>query len=109
MKLAYKISKKSGFATADCHICKISGLLHNYGRFSQWKEYHIYSDVNSIYHGDLGAKLLFDNNDKVLLYLAFVFSLNYIYSYKYLKQNKLIKKFIIIWNIKNFLKNILIL
>lgn len=183
MKIAHKISIKSKFSKEDRHICKIAGLLHDYGRFSQWKEYQTYSDINSIDHGDLGVKLLFDNNeiinfesdktfydeiydaikyhnkayikndlsehnkrickvvrdadkldifylfsidkslilecddeiteeikkqfynhdvisyknvknlnDKILLYLAFVFDLNYTYSFKYLKKSKLIDK-----------------
>lgn len=183
MKIANKIAIKSKFNKVDCHICKIAGLLHDYGRFSQWKNYQTYSDINSIDHGDLGVKLLFDDNeiinfetdktlydeiydaikyhnkayiddnlsdhnkricrvirdadkldifylfsidknlilecddeitdeikkkfynhevisyknvrnlnDKVLLYLAFVFDLNYTYSFKQLKKNKLIEK-----------------
>lgn len=183
MDIATTIAKKSNFDIKDEHICTVSGLLHDYGRFTQWKDYETYSDIHSIDHGDLGVSLLFGNseilnyekdismydeiydvikyhnkgfiptnisehnkkickvvrdadkldifylftidkelimecnepisdkikddfynrrvisyndvkslNDKVLLYLAFVFDLNYDYSFKHLKDNKLIDK-----------------
>ena len=48
---------------SDIEVSSYIGLLHDYGRFMQWKDFHTYNDLISIDHADLGVKLLFDNND----------------------------------------------
>jgi len=39
----------------------IIGLLHDYGRFIQWKKYKTFTDIDSIDHADLGVNLLTSN------------------------------------------------
>ena len=39
-----------------------SALLHDIGRFEQFKRYHTFVDKDSVYHGDLGVKVLLDKN-----------------------------------------------
>ena len=38
------------------------GLLHDYARFEQWKQYHSYKDNLTIDHGDLAEQMLFNEN-----------------------------------------------
>ncbi|MGN0787971.1 MAG: HD domain-containing protein [Candidatus Onthoplasma sp.] len=40
------------------NFCYLIGLLHDVGRFEQWKLYQTYNDKKSIDHGDLGAEIL---------------------------------------------------
>ena len=56
------ISKKLKLNNEDIQISKIIGLLHDIGRFEQWKNYKTFRDLESIDHGDLGVKILKDNN-----------------------------------------------
>lgn len=44
------------------NISKLIGLLHDIGRFEQWKRYHTFSDKDSIDHADLGVSILNNNN-----------------------------------------------
>ncbi|MGE5456471.1 MAG: HD domain-containing protein [Ignavibacteriales bacterium] len=43
-------------------LVKQIGLLHDIGRFEQWKRFKSYHDPDSIDHGDLGVDILFNNN-----------------------------------------------
>ena len=61
--LCQLIAKDVGFSDEDAKIAEVVGLLHDYGRFMQWNEYHTYRDLDSIDHGDYGVKQLFDNNE----------------------------------------------
>ena len=45
----------SGEETALAAAC---GLLHDVGRFEQWRRYGTYNDAKSIDHGDLGARIV---------------------------------------------------
>ncbi len=51
-----------GLEEDDSYLACLIGLLHDIGRFTQWRDYHTYSDRNSINHAKLGAEILFDNN-----------------------------------------------
>lgn len=62
MKLSEKYARKLNFSNEDIEIAKIIGLLHDYGRFIQIKQYHTMKD-SIIDHADLGIKLLFENNE----------------------------------------------
>ncbi len=44
-------------------LASIIGLLHDYGRFYQWQDYHTYNDLVSIDHGDYGVQKLFEENE----------------------------------------------
>ena len=46
----------------DSYLACLIALLHDIGRFSQWKEYHTYNDLDSIDHATLGNKKLFEDN-----------------------------------------------
>ena len=60
MNICKLISKNAGFNKADIKIAEIIGLLHDYGRFPQWRDYHTYNDHESIEHADLAVELLFN-------------------------------------------------
>lgn len=60
MELSDKIVYSLGLEEDDSYLACIIGLLHDVGRFPQWKEYKTFSDSKSINHAILGAKLLFD-------------------------------------------------
>ena len=172
MNLMEKLSEN---INQDKQIAKITGLLHDYGRFYQYKTYKTFDDSKSIDHANYGVEELFKENqiekyyknkenynkikeaiyyhnklncpnndlckmirdtdkldilylftnnislkeqgnispkvkkqfqeetlienkniktesDKILKHLAFVYDLNYIYSFKYLKENDIIEK-----------------
>ncbi|MBR2827763.1 MAG: HD domain-containing protein [Bacilli bacterium] len=43
-------------------IAKVIGLLHDIGRFEQWKNYQTFKDMDSIDHADLAVDILKNNN-----------------------------------------------
>ena len=45
----------------DRLLAEACGLLHDIGRFEQWKRYGTYNDARSADHGDLGAEVLLEN------------------------------------------------
>ena len=47
----------------DNYLACLIGLLHDYGRFPQWKEYKTFNDRKSIDHADFGVKILFDDGE----------------------------------------------
>ena len=63
MDISINIAKSLKLNKEDIYIAGIIGLLHDYGRFTQWNEYHTYNDLISIDHGDLAVKLLFDDKE----------------------------------------------
>ena len=50
------------FENEKIELATLIGLLHDIGRFEQFKIYQTYSDLESIDHGDLGADILKQNN-----------------------------------------------
>ena len=46
----------------DIEVASLCGLLHDIGRFEQWKNYQSFSDLKTIDHGSLGEKILKDNS-----------------------------------------------
>lgn len=50
------------FEEDDTYLACLIGLLHDIGRFNQWKEYKSFNDIKTIDHADYAAKLLFENN-----------------------------------------------
>ena len=62
MEFAEKIAISENFDEDDIEIAIILGLLHDYARFEQWTNYHTFSDIKSIDHGDLAVDILFNQN-----------------------------------------------
>lgn len=83
MKLCDDISRSLGLSDEEVYICKICGLLHDIGRFEQYKRFNTFKDSDSIDHGDLGVEILLEDN----------------YLRKYIKDNKYDQ--IILKSIKN--------
>lgn len=46
----------------DKYLAQIIALFHDIGRFKQYKKHRTFSDYDSEDHGDLGAKLIKENN-----------------------------------------------
>ena len=63
MNKARKIAESIELSEEYINIATIVGLLHDYGRFEQWKRYHTFADGKSIDHGDLGVEILFDEKE----------------------------------------------
>lgn len=60
MELSIKYATELGFNDSDIELCKIIGLLHDFGRFEQLKVYNTFDDNNSIDHADYSVEQLFD-------------------------------------------------
>lgn len=63
MDLCKLLAKYNNFNDEDTYIAMLVGLLHDYARFYQWTNFHTYSDIKSIDHGDLAVDMLFNNNE----------------------------------------------
>lgn len=55
------IAKSMNLTPCDVKLAKYIGLLHDIGRFEQYKRFHSFSDIN-IDHGDLGEEILRKEN-----------------------------------------------
>ena len=62
MEISKKIATNMGLENETIELATLIGLLHDIGRFEQFKIYQTYSDLESIDHGDLGADILKQNN-----------------------------------------------
>lgn len=60
--LCIDIAKSIGLDNEDIELASICGLLHDIGRFEQWKDYQTFSDIKTIDHGDLGVEILTKDN-----------------------------------------------
>ena len=56
--LCLDIAGDLGFNDEWKELSAVCGLLHDIGRFEQWRRYGTYNDRKSADHGDLGAELL---------------------------------------------------
>ncbi len=74
MNFSIEIAKSLYLPEDMIEIIGIAGLLHDIGRFEQWKRYETYSDLNSVDHGKLGVEILKHNN-----YIK-----NYVFNDKYI-------------------------
>lgn len=63
MDLSEMIAKEENFNEKDIKLSTLIGLLHDYARFIQWRDYKTFSGTNSIDHGDLAVELLFQNKE----------------------------------------------
>ena len=66
MDLCGEIAKSLDLSEEEIELAKLCGLLHDIGRFEQWRRYKTFIDAKSIDHGDLGVELLLQNNNKFL-------------------------------------------
>ena len=57
-----RIAKSLNLTEEEVEIAKIIGLLHDIGRFEQWKQYNTFVDRNSIDHADFGVEVLLKDN-----------------------------------------------
>ena len=62
VKLCEEIAKSLNMNDEEIFIAKIIGLLHDIGRFEQWKEYKTFKDIDSIDHANLGVEILKKDN-----------------------------------------------
>ena len=62
MNLSKKYATLLNYNKHDIELATIIGLLHDIGRFEQFKIYHTYDDSISIDHASYGVKILFENN-----------------------------------------------
>ena len=59
-QLAKQMAEKLKLDEEDIKLAELIGLLHDIGRFEQIRIYHTFIDKKSINHGELGAKVLFE-------------------------------------------------
>lgn len=62
MELCKTIAKNLNLDSEEISLAELIGLLHDIGRFEQMKVYNTFNDSISIDHGNLGVKILKDNN-----------------------------------------------
>lgn len=62
MNYCIQIAKSLNLSEKMVEVAGIIGLLHDIGRFEQWKNYKTYSDLKSINHAKLGEDILRKNN-----------------------------------------------
>jgi len=60
--ICLQIAKSENLNEEDLSLASLCGLLHDIGRFEQWKRYSSYNDMETLDHGDLGAEILKHNN-----------------------------------------------
>lgn len=59
---AMSIAESLNFSEEDKRLVYKASLLHDIGRFEQFKRYHNFRDRDNEYHGDIGVKVLLNNN-----------------------------------------------
>ncbi len=59
--LARKMAEELNLSEEDIQLAELIGLLHDIGRFEQIRLYHTFVDRKSVNHGELGAKILFED------------------------------------------------
>lgn len=59
-QIAKQLAEKLNLDEEDIKLAELIGLLHDIGRFEQVKRYHTFVDRNSVNHGELGVKILFE-------------------------------------------------
>ncbi len=62
MENCMNIAKSLGLSIEEVLIAGLVGLLHDIGRFEQYKVYNTFNDLKSIDHGDYAVKILFEDN-----------------------------------------------
>jgi putative nucleotidyltransferase with HDIG domain len=57
-KDSYDIAKALQFDDSDCILAKIIGILHDIGRFEQYRRYGTFSDARSVDHAAFGIEII---------------------------------------------------
>lgn len=60
-ELSRRLASSLGLSQDGVVLAQVIGLLHDIGRFEQIKRYHTFIDKDSINHGELACKILFDD------------------------------------------------
>ena len=63
MNICKGIAEDLELSKEDTELAMVIGLLHDYARFEQWKQFKTFNDADSIDHGDLAISKLFGNNE----------------------------------------------
>jgi len=63
MNLMIKYATLLGWNQEDIELAKIIGLLHDYGRFEQYRIYNSFIDLETVDHADKSVEELFDKNE----------------------------------------------
>ena len=61
-EIAKNTAKYLNLPDEDIRLAELIGLLHDIGRFEQIKQFNTFDDKKSINHGELGIKILFQDN-----------------------------------------------
>lgn len=62
-QISRKIAENLNLSEEDIELAELIGLLHDIGRFEQVRIYNTFSDRDSVNHGELGAKILFEDGE----------------------------------------------
>ena len=62
MELSRKIGELLKFSENEIYVARVIGLLHDYGRFEQIKQYNTVNDNESVDHAEYSIRYLFDEN-----------------------------------------------
>ena len=62
MELCKEIAESLDLSEEDVEFAEYCGLLHDIGRFEQWKRYGTYDDSKSVDHAELGIEVLKNNH-----------------------------------------------
>ena len=60
--LCADIARSLGLSGEETSLASLCGLLHDIGRFEQWRRYGTFDDGKSADHGDLGAEVLAEDD-----------------------------------------------
>lgn len=62
MDIMKKLAEELKLEKEEIELAKLIGLLHDVGRFEQYKKYKTFKDHLSVDHADIGVDLLFNQN-----------------------------------------------
>lgn len=62
MDLAYRIARSLDMSGSILDFIRVCGLVHDIGRFEQWKQYHTFVDSKSVDHASFSVDILKKEN-----------------------------------------------
>lgn len=63
MELSKRLALSLKYNEEDIFLAQVIGLLHDYGRFEQIKQYNTINDNDSVDHAEYSIRYLFDENE----------------------------------------------
>ncbi len=63
MEVSEKLAQNLNLSEEKIQVAALIGLLHDIGRFEQFKRYGTFKDAKSIDHGNLGVEILFKGEE----------------------------------------------